>query len=299
MEERRRQRQSVRVEFIRAMKDDRSSIRRLEELSSKFPEAGFLRGYLDAEDRESYIRDGMPRFEETVMSVIHELGISETPYGRYLTALKLRADGEEWIPSMINAAVAGSEDAVGELMPVQNRKDVRKGLASAYLRRNDAAGLVRCYDGEDTSFLDRYCAGDPDRVIEVGRLMGGSRQVEWIKRGCIDGIDGCRSELISMAKSGEHNNKQMVYALHDVGEDLESARMYFSMYGDRSLPAVKWLAKVCADEQAKEYVRSRFEEMGDLKTFDSIFIDDGYESRDRRGGKGGRGSGNRKGPGRR
>ena len=85
----------------------------------------------------------------------------------------------------------------------------------------------------------------------------------------------------------------------DVGEDLESARMYFSMYGDRSLPAVKWLAKVCADEQAKEYVRSRFEEMGDLKTFDSIFIDDGYESRDRRGGKGGRGSGNRKGPGRR
>ena len=299
MEERRRQRQSVRVEFIRAMKDDRSSIRRLEELSSKFPEAGFLRGYLDAEDRESYIRDGMPRFEETVMSVIHELGISETPYGRYLTALKLRADGEEWIPSMINAAVAGSEDAVGELMPVQNRKDVRKGLASAYLRRNDAAGLVRCYDGEDTSFLDRYCAGDPDRVIEVGRLMGGSRQVEWIKRGCIDGIDGCRSELISMAKSGEHNNKQMVYALHDVGEDLESARMYFSMYGDRSLPAVKWLAKVCADEQAKEYVRSRFEEMGDLKTFDSIFIDDGYESRDRRGRKGGRGSGNRKGPGRR
>ena len=75
------------------------------------------------------------------MSVIHELGISETPYGRYLTALKLRADGEEWIPSMINAAVAGSEDAVGELMPVQNRKDVRKGLASAYLRRNDRFGV--------------------------------------------------------------------------------------------------------------------------------------------------------------
>ena len=286
MEEKRRQRQSIRVEFVRAMRDDRSSVRRLEELSATFPEAGFLRGYLDAEDRESYVREGMPRYEETVMSVVHELGLSDTPYCKYLAALKLRADGEEWIPSMINAAKMGSDDAIGELMPVQTRKDVRSGLAAAYLRRDDAAGLVKCYDGEDTSMLDKYCARDPEKVIEVGRLMGGSRQVDWLKRGCIDGIEECRAELVSMARSGEHNNKQMVYALHDVGEELESAKLYFSMYGDRSLPAVKWLAKVCADEEAKEYVRSRFEEMGDLKTFDSIFVDDGYEKRGKKGGKG-------------
>ena len=286
MEDRRKQRQSIRIEFVRAMRGDRSSARRLEVLSATFPEAGFLRGCLDADDRESYVREGMPRYEETVMSVVHELGLSDTPYGKYLAALKLRSDGEEWIPSMINAAKAGSDDAIGELMPVQNRKDVRAGLAAAYLRRDDAAGLVRCYDGEDTSMLDKYCARDPEKVIEVGRLMGGSRQVDWLKRGCIDGIEECRAELVSMARSGEHNNKQMVYALHDVGEELESAKLYFSMYGDRSLPAVKWLAKVCADEEAKEYVRSRFEEMGDLKTFDSIFVDDGYEKRGKKGGKG-------------
>ena len=52
---------------------------------------------------------------------------------------------------MIDAAAAGSEDAVADLMPVQNRKDVRKGLSSASLARGDAAGLVRYYDGEDTT----------------------------------------------------------------------------------------------------------------------------------------------------
>ena len=288
MDERRRLRQSVRVEFIRAMNGDRSSVRRLEELSGTFPEAGFLRGYLDAGDREQYIRDGMPRFEGTVMSVVHELGISDTGYGRYLAALKLRADGEEWIPAMINAAGAGSDDAIGELMPVQNRKDVRKAMASVYLRRNDPAGLVRCYDGEDTSYLERYCARDPAKISEVGRLMGGSRQVDWLKKGFLDGVEECRDELVAMARSGEHNNKQLVYTLHDIGAELESAKLYFAMYGDRSLPSVKWLAKVCADEEAKEYVRSRFEEMGDLRTFDSIFVDDGYENRGKRKGSGGR-----------
>ena len=288
MEQRKKLRQSVRVEFIRAMKGDRSSLRRLDELSAEFPEAAFLRGYIDTDDRESYIREGMPRFEDTVMSVVHELDIADTAYGKYLSALKLRADGEEWIPSMINAAGAGSDDAIGELMPVQNRKDVRKAMASVYLRRNDAAGIVRCYDGEDTSVLERYCAHDPARMVEVGRLMGGSRQIDWLKKGFLDGVEECRDELVSMARSGEHNNKQLVYTLHDIGAELESAKLYFAMYGDKSLPSVKWLAKVCADEEAKEYVRSKFEEMGDLRTFDSIFVDDGYESRgNRKGGKGG------------
>ena len=35
-------------------------------------------------------------------------------------------------------------------------------------------------------------------------------------------------------------------------------------------------------EEAKEYVRSKFEEMGDMTTFESIFVDDGYERRDRK-----------------
>ena len=76
--------------------------------------------------------------------------------------------------------------------------------------------------------------------------------------------------------------KQLVYALHDVGAEMDAAKLYFDMYGDRSLPSVKWLAKVCADEDAKRFVRSKFEEMGDLATFESIFVDDGYERRDRK-----------------
>ena len=183
---------------------------------------------------------------------------------------------------MIDAAAAGSEDAVADLMPVQNRKDVRKGLSSASLARGDAAGLVRYYDGEDTTYLDRYCAGNPTRTIVVGRLMGGTREIDWLKRGCIEGIPECRDELVSLASSEDRRCKQLVYALHDVGAEMDAAKLYFDMYGDRSLPSVKWLAKVCADEDAKRFVRSKFEEMGDLATFESIFVDDGYERRDRK-----------------
>ena len=75
---------------------------------------------------------------------------------------------------------------------------------------------------------------------------------------------------------------------------LDAAKLYFQMYGDPSLPSVKWLSKVCENESVKEYVRTRFEEMGDLATFDYIFVDDGYNSGgDRRRGNGPRhGTGN-------
>lgn len=294
IDERRRLRQSIRTEFIRATKGERHSIRRLEELSGEFPEAAFLRGYLDAGDREEYLRDGMEAHRDLITSLVHELGISDTPFGKYLSAMKLRSDGDEWIPPMIAAAVSGSDDAVEELMPAQARKDVRKGLSKVCLNRGDAAGLVRYYDGEDTSDLDRYCIGNPERMIEVGRLMGGYREINWLKKCCLEGYEDCGRALSSLSKDETRRSKQLIYALHDVGRDMDAAKLYFQMYGDPSLPSVKWLSKVCENESVKEYVRTRFEEMGDLATFDYIFVDDGYNSGgDRRRGNGPRhGTGN-------
>lgn len=283
LEHRRKLRQSIRTEFIRAVKDDRTARKRLEELSATFPEAEYLLGYLDTSDREEYLRNGMSEHGDIILSMAHELGISDTPFGKYLSAMKLRSDGEEWIPAMISAAAAGSDEALAELGPVQTRRDVRKGLCSIYLTRGDMAGLIKCYDGEDMSYLERFCAGDPMRMIDVGRHMGGSREVDWLRKCCLDGSAECRDALVAIASVEDRRNKQLIYALHDVGADLDAAKLYFDMYGDPALPAVKWLAKVCEDEEAREYVRSRFEEMGDLRTFDSIFVDDGYRKKDGRG----------------
>ena len=62
-------------------------------------------------------------------------------------------------------------------------------------------------------------------------------------------------------------------------KNMEAADLYFSMEGHPDLPAVKWLAKVCRDEDAKEYIRSHYESAGDMETFDYIFVDDGYKKR--------------------
>ena len=124
--------------------------------------------------------------------------------------------------------------------------------------------------------------------------MGGSRGLDWLKRGCLRGMDECRRELVSMARSGEHNSKQLVYILHDIGEELESAKLYMAMYGDRSLPSVKWLSKVCEDAAAKEFLRSRFEQLGETAVFESIFVDDGYEKRPKPKGNGRGGKGRRR-----
>ena len=281
IDDRRRLRQSIRQVFAKARKGDAESLSRLEELSDTFPEAGFLRGFLDAEDRESYLRDGMEENRATVISMANELGMQGTPFGKYLSAMKLQADGGEWIQPMINAAAAGSEDALEALRPLQNRRDVRKALASAYLSKGDTAGLVRCYDGEDATYLDRYCSGSASKAIALGELMNESRRMDWLKRCFENGMVECRDAIVSMAESG-CRSKQMVYTLHDVGADMEAARLYMDMYGDRSLPSVKWLAKVCSDDSVKDYVRSRFEEIGDPKMFEYIFVDDGYV----KGGKG-------------
>ncbi len=66
------------------------------------------------------------------------------------------------------------------------------------------------------------------------------------------------------------------------------------MYGDPSLPSVKWLRKVCENEEAKEFLRTSFEEMNDTATFESIFRDDGYERKRQNRGKGGKQSDKRR-----
>lgn len=296
LDARAKERQRIGPAFSKAMRGDASARARLDELAGTFAEAGFLAGYIDAEDREAYIREGMDRFCPIIVSMSSEMGISGTPLGRFLAAKRAQGQGEDWIPQMIAAAVAGSDDAVAELMPVRNRKDVRKGLSSYYLAKGDAAGLVRCYDGEDASDLDAYCGLDAGRVVEVARIMGSERGTAWLVRGYSRGLTACRDELVAMARSGP-GSKRLVYALHDVGADMEAARLYMSMYGDGSLPSVKWLSKLCADESVKEYLRARFEAIGETGTFESIFIDDGYNDRARRpkgGSGGGRGRGNQR-----
>ena len=51
------------------------------------------------------------------------------------------------------------------------------------------------------------------------------------------------------------------------------------MEGNPEIPSVKWLKKVCGEDDVKEFVRQHYEEAGDMETFESIFADDGYERR--------------------
>lgn len=294
IEDRKKLRQSLRGTFVKARKGDRGSMHKLEELSGMFPEAGFLRGFLDAEDQEQYLKDNYGEHRDTMVNMEAEFCIQDRPFGMFLKAKKLQKNEEEWIPLMIEAAKAGSDEAMEELKPVQNRRDVRKSFSSIYLANGDVAKLVESYDGADTFWLDKYCEGDMERIAEVGRTMGGAREIDWLKKNYRDGIEGCRDLLIDLASVEDRQCKQLVYALHDVGADVSAAKLYFEMFGDPTLPAIKWLAKVCQDEAAKEYVRSQFESMGDLATFDSIFVDDGYFDKGQRRGSGGR-SGGRQG----
>ena len=180
-----------------------------------------------------------------------------------------------------------------ELRPVQSKPMVRKAFETVYLRKGDAEGLVRMFDGEDTSALDQYCSLDPEKVVAVGKLMNREREIDWLKRNYRKGMEECRKAIEAMVADEERHTKLLVYALHDVGSDLESAKLYFAMEGDPALPSYKWLAKVCEDEAAKQYVQSQFEKKGDMETFESIFIDDGYQKKSSGGRSGGKGRGGR------
>ena len=287
-EETKELRQSVRRVFVKALKGDRASKYRLDELSEMFPEAAFLKGCLESDDLEASLEAGMPEYGRLIASMESDLKL-ESAFGKYLRAKKLQADGGDWIQNMINAAVAGSEEALEELRPVQNRSDVKKAFATVYLNKGDLEGLVRMYDGEDVQYLEQYCGFDAPKIIEAGKLMSSEKEIDWLKRNYRKGVEECRTAIEEMVNDESRHNKLLVYALHDVGSDMKAAELYFSMEGNPALPSYKWLSKVCDDEAVKEYVRSKFEEKGDLETFESIFVDDGYVKKSKgpsRGGKG-------------
>ncbi len=287
-EETKELRQSVRRVFIKALKGEKWAPGRLDELSEQFPEAEFLKGCLESDDLEASLKAGMPEYGRLIISMESDLKL-DSAFGKYLRAKRLQADGGDWIQNMINAAVAGSDEALEELRSVQTRSDVRKAFATVYLDRGDLEGLVRMYDGEDARYLEQYCGFDAQRIIEAGRLMNSEREIDWLKRNYRKGVEECRAAIEAMADDESRRSKLLVYALHDVGSDMKAAELYFAMEGNPSLPSYKWLSKVCGEEEVKEYVRSQFEKKGDLETFESIFVDDGYVKKGKgpsRGGKG-------------
>lgn len=288
-ENRKNLKMSIRGVFVKAMRGDASALNRLDELAAMFPDAAFLKGYIEARDAGEGVEYLKNRYSENgklIVSMSADLGIGEDPFGMFLRAKRLQADKEEWIRFMIDAAKAGSDEALDDLKPVQNRADVRKAFSSIYLARGDAENLVRLYDGEDSYHLDQYCAGDPDRIEAVGKLMNGEKEIDWLKKNYRDGVEECRDALVAMASDETRHSKRLVYALHDVGADMDAAKLWFAMGDDPTLPSFKWLGKVCESEDVKAYVREQFEARGDLETFDAIFVDDGYSNRGSGKGRG-------------
>ncbi len=289
-EQRKALRMSIRNVFAKAVRGDAASAKKMEELASIFPEARFLCGYLDARADGvgvEYLKNGYHDNGKFIVAMSADLDIADDPFGMFLRAKRLQADKEDWIRFMIDAAKAGSDEALDELKPVQNRADVRKAFSSIYLARGDAENLVRQYDGEDSYYLDQYCAGDPDKIEAVGKLMNGEKEIDWLKRNYRAGVEECRDALVAMAADESRHSKRLVYALHDVGADMDAAKLWFAMGDDPTLPSYKWLGKVCESDDVKEYVKEQFEARGDLETFEAIFVDDGYTSRG--SNKGGRG----------
>ena len=298
VEHRRQERQTINETFAKAMRNDAKALARLEKLADDFPEAGFLAGYIESDDPEAYLRENMDGNRDLIIAVSSNLRL-DTPFGTYLSAMKAKNEGDDWIPAMIAAARAGSPEAEAELGSAKSRGDVARALAEIRLEKGDVAALARMYDGEDAEFLDRYCDGDAEKMLEVGRTLGGDRELDWLKRCCRNGEEECRDAVVQMASDESRWSKRLVYTLHDVGADMDAAKLYFAMEGDPTLPSPKWLAKVCGEDEVKEYVRSVFEGKGDLEGFEAIFADDGYEDRKRsgprRGGPSGQGRGKPRG----
>ena len=305
--------QSVYVMFTRAMNGDARAVRELKENSKKVPEAAFFSEFLAAktEGREvEWLRAKYPQYKDLIISRQGEFKIQDDPFGMFLKAKNLEMKKEEYMSIMMNAARAGCPEAMDELSNKMFRNDVRKCLAGIYLKNGDLTNLIIVYQAglDDMYYLDQYCGGDPDRILEVGRELGKqsvAKEIDWLKDHYDKGMEFCRQALVDKSTDDFYRSKKMIYALHDVGADREAAELYFEMEGDPEVPSVKWLKKVCGDDDVKEYVRKHYEDKGDLATFDSIFEDDGYERRPKkmsggpRGsfakGKGGRPSGRRDG----
>jgi len=283
-------RKSIYVLFTRSMNGDASAVRQLKEHSKTVPEAAFFSEYLSARSEggaEEWLRSKYPQYKDLIISKQGEFKIQDTPFGQYLRAKSLEKKKEEYMSVMLNAARAGSEEAIDELSNKLFRNDVRKCLAGIHLKNNDLPNLVLIYQAglDDMYYLDQYCGTDEEKIIEAGRELGKQsigKEIDWLKDHYDKGMDFCRDALIEKSHDEFYQNKKMVYALHDIGSDMEAAKLYFEMEGNPEAPSVKWLKKVCVDDEVKDFVRQHFEEKGDTETFDSIFADDGYERRPKR-----------------
>lgn len=281
---------SVNVMFTRAMNGDAKAVSELKQYSKTVPEAAFYTEFLAARaegNEVEWLRGKYPQYSEFIIAKQGEFKIQDTPFGMFLRAKNLESKKEEYMSVMMNAAKAGSPEAMDELSRKMFRNDVRKCLASIYLKENDLQNLIIVYQAglDDMYYLDQYCAGDEQRIIEVGRELGKQsvgKEIDWLKDHYDKGMEFCKDELIERSKDEFYQNKKMVYTLHDIGADREAAELYFAMEGNPELPSYKWLKKVCIDDEVTAYVRAHFEEKDDLATFDSIFADDGYEKRPKR-----------------
>ena len=285
LKEKKERRQYVHTAFVRAMKGDSKSKRDLEKLSKEFPEAAFFLGYVKAKENNNeipWLKEKFPQFGDLIISEEFNLRIGDTDYGMYLRAMKIKSKKEDWIPSMIKAAKNGSQEAMDELRPLMYKTEIKKAVANIHLMNSDLQGLVDDYVNglEETYYLDKYCENIPERIVEVGKRIGvidPMREIDWLRAHAF--MVECRDALTARADDDKYHSRKLIYALHDVGRDIEAADLYFSMEGRPDLPAVKWLAKVCRNEDAKEYVRSHFESKGESEIFEQIFVDDGYRKK--------------------
>jgi hypothetical protein len=289
-------RKSVNVLFTRAMNGDSRAAQELKRHSKDIPEAAFFSEFLSARaegNQVEWLRSKYPQFKDLIIAKQAEFKIQDDPFGQYLGAKNLESKKEEYMSVMMNAARMGSQEAIDELRNKLFRDDVRKCLAGIYLKEEDLEKLLSVYEAglDDQYYLDQYCGSDEELVLKVGSALGRhsvTKEMDWLKDHYLKGMDFCRTALIERSKDERNMSKKMVYTLHDVGCDLEAAQLYFELEGDTELPSVKWLKKVCTSDEVTEYVRRHYEETGDLATFDTIFIDDGYQKRSRPRQSGGR-----------
>ena len=285
---------SINVMFTRAMNGDARAVQELKRHAKDVPEAAFYSEYLAAREKGEnveWLRSKYPQYSDLIVSRQGEFKIQDTPFGMFLKAKNLEMKKEEYISVMMNAAKAGSPEAMDELSKKMFRNDVRKCLASIRLKEGDLPGLVAVYDAglDDQYYLDQYCGDDPKKMIEVGDVLGRNgigREIDWLKSHYEKGYQFCRDELVSRSKDERYQSKRMVYALHDIGADMDAAKLYFAMEGNPELPSVKWLKKVCSDDEVLDFVREHYEDLDDMRTFEFIFADDGYEKRPKGQGRG-------------
>ena len=290
IEESIRLKQSIYVMFTRAMNGDARAFQELKQNSKKVPEAAFFSEFLAARaegNQIEWLRAKYPQYKDLIISRQGEFKIQDDPFGMYLKAKNLEMKKEEYMSVMMNAARAGCPEAIDELSGKMFRNDVRKCLAGIHLKNNDLPNLIIVYQAglDDMYYLDQYCGGDPDKILEVGRELGKQsvgKEIDWLKDHYDKGMEFCRQALVDKSTDDFYRSKKMIYTLHDIGADREAAELYFEMEGDPEIPSVKWLKKVCGEDDVKEFVRRHYEEKGDIATFDSIFEDDGYERRPKR-----------------